>query len=136
VGWRNGCSASRQPRVTIGSGLASVDMIGTSRLGDITVTAGISDPSRSSDNLQVSYGVKATARSSVVCFRGGKAPTRRNQGRASLISFVMVAKVSRLGDITAGISAAAARARAGRSRNNHYGWLRREMASGAVKGSK
>jgi hypothetical protein len=36
------------------------------------------------DNL--SYGVKAT----VVCFRGEKAPTRRNLGAASLISFVMV----------------------------------------------
>ena len=30
----------------------------------------------------------------MVCFRGGKAPTRRNLGAASLISFVMVAKVS------------------------------------------
>jgi hypothetical protein len=32
----------------------------------------------------------------IVCFRGGKAPTRRNLGEASLISFVMVAKVSSL----------------------------------------
>ena len=29
-----------------------------------------------------------------MCFRGGKAPTRRNLGAASLFSFVMVAKVS------------------------------------------
>ena len=28
-----------------------------------------------------------------MCFRGGKAPTRRNLGAASLFSFVMVAKV-------------------------------------------
>jgi hypothetical protein len=49
--------------------------VGTSRLGEIPA-----------DNL--SYGVKATA----VCFRhgGGKAPTRRNLGAASLISFVML----------------------------------------------
>jgi hypothetical protein len=40
------------------------------------------------DNL--SYGVKAT----VVCFHGGKVPTRHNLGAASLISFVMVAEVS------------------------------------------
>jgi hypothetical protein len=42
--------------------------VGTSRLGEIPA-----------DNL--SYGVKDT----VVCFRGGKAPTRRNLGAASLI---------------------------------------------------
>ena len=52
--------------------------VGTSRLGEIPA-----------DNLSY-YGVKAT----VVCrFRGGKAPTRRNLGAASLISFVMVAEV-------------------------------------------
>ena len=62
---RHGCSGPRA-----GSGL--------SPLGEIPA-----------DNL--SYGVKAT----VVCFRGGKAPMRRNLGAASLISFrvVMVAEV-------------------------------------------
>ncbi len=48
--------------------------VGTSRLRVGEIPA---------DNL--SYGVKAT----VVCFRGGKAPTRRTLGAASLISFVM-----------------------------------------------
>jgi hypothetical protein len=62
---RRGCSG---PGPRAGSGL--------SRLGEIP-----------GDNL--SYGVEDT----VVCFRGGKAPTRRNLGAASLISFVMVAEV-------------------------------------------
>jgi hypothetical protein len=30
-----------------------------------------------------------------VCFRGGKAPTRRNLGAASLISFVMISRAQR-----------------------------------------
>jgi hypothetical protein len=77
-GCRNGCSASRRGlRVTIcpsraaaiGSGL--VDMIGTSRLGDIT--AGISDPCR-----QSFLWFKATAKlcASVAGKRRSEAQTR------------------------------------------------------------
>jgi hypothetical protein len=61
-GSRHGCSGPRAG-------------IGLSRLGEIPA-----------DNLP--YGAKATG----VCFRGGKAPTRRNLGAASLTSFVIVAK--------------------------------------------
>ena len=58
---------------------------GTRRLGDSDIiTAGPGPGSQiAAENL--SYGVKAT----VVCFRGGRAPTRRNLGAASLTSFVV-----------------------------------------------
>jgi hypothetical protein len=67
----------------IGSGL--VDMIGTSRPGSVIKPQGSQIPA---NNLP--YGVKATA----VCFRGAKAPKRRNLGAASLISFV-IARLTR-----------------------------------------
>jgi hypothetical protein len=50
------------------------------------------EPARRNPGVNLPYGVKAT----VVCFRGGKAPTRRrrNLGAASLISFAMPEKVT------------------------------------------
>jgi hypothetical protein len=56
-----------------------------------------------------------------VCFRGGKAPTRRNLGAASLISFVMVAKISLPADEAQSRCSFSEPARADSDRSRHAG---------------